>query len=106
MREFLIALLILILPIFVQSGAIEFTPPSKSPTLQKFIENLLNFLFTISLSLGTLIIVIAAILLVTAGGDPQQAERAKKIIIYTLIALVIILMSKGLIALIRDYILK
>ena len=38
----------------------------------------------------------------TAGGDPQKISKAKSIMIYTAIGLAVVLLAKGLIALIKD----
>jgi len=78
----------------------------ESPTKWKSIEDLgdavVNLLFQISLVIAPLFIIIAGFYFVTAAGDPQKIETAKKIIIYTLIGLVIILASKGIIALVKS----
>lgn len=99
MKEFLVFFLIF-LPIFVL--AFEIPRVTEAETFEEFIMNIIDFFFTIALALVPLIIVLAGIFMVTSTGNPEQFEKGKKIIIYALIGLVIILISKGLIALIEQ----
>lgn len=104
MKKFWLLFLILIFPSWV--SAITFKNPITSDTFAKLIENLINFVFTISLYLAVLLLVLAGVFMVTAAGETAQFERGKKILIYTLVGLIIVMMSKGIMVVIKEYILK
>ena len=74
----------------------------QSTTLEEIIERLVNLIFTVSIVLVPLMIVLAAFLLVTAAGNPEKIAQAKKIITWSLIGFLIVLLSKGIIAMIKQ----
>lgn len=86
-----------------------FSPPSttcicnplQAKGLFDVITPILNFLFNIALVLAPLMIVVAGILFVTATGDPAKISRAKQMLIWTGVGFGIILLAKGLIAVLR-----
>ena len=75
--------------------------PLRYSNLGDLIDAIVNFLFQISLIIAPLFIIIAGFYFVTAAGDPQKIETAKRIILYTLIGLLVIITSKGIIALVK-----
>jgi len=93
-------LLLIILPLSVL--AVEIKNPLEYDTFGELIEAIIDFIYKIALVLAPLFIVIAGFYFVTAAGNPAQIETAKKIILYTLIGFLIILLSKGLIAVIQN----
>lgn len=60
-----------------------------------------NFIFTIALALAPLLIVVGGIYIIAAQGDPAKIQNGKNIILYTLIGLLVIFLSRGLITLLR-----
>lgn len=70
--------------------------PLKCETLECAINAIINFLFYLVMALAPIMIIWAAALLLTAKGDAKQVSRARTIILWTLIALVIVLLAKGL----------
>ncbi len=60
-----------------------------------------NWLFTLGLSLAPLMILIGVFFIVTAAGDPQKIATGKRVIMYAVIGFAIIMLTNGLIALIR-----
>ena len=76
--------------------------PLVAETFGELIENLIIFIFNISLAIAPLMIIIAGILFVTAAGSPEQIGTAKKLILYTLIGFLIILLSRGLIVFFKE----
>jgi len=103
LRKKLFILLILsclILPLSVL--AIKLNNPIIYNTFGELIEAIINFIYNVALVLAPLFIVIAGFYFVTAAGNPAQIETAKKIILYTLIGFLIILLARGLIAVIQS----
>jgi len=95
---FLLLIGIFLTPLSVR-GIIKIENPLKYETFDKIIDALINFIFTLALYIAPVMIIIAGLLFVTSAGSPGQIDTAKKIILYTLIGFVIILISRGLIAL-------
>lgn len=83
-------------------AAITIPNPLNATTFQELIDSIISFIFYIGLALAPLMIIIAAFYLLTAGGDPKRVETAKSIIMYTVIGLAIILLAKGLVAVIQQ----
>ncbi|HOX30245.1 MAG TPA: pilin [Candidatus Paceibacterota bacterium] len=80
---------------------VEFVNPITDDTLDKVINNLIDFVFTIALVVCPIVIIIGGFMFVTASGDPKKLETGKKIIFWALIGLAIAIMAKGIVILIR-----
>ena len=76
--------------------------PLTYDTFEELIERITYFIYKVALVLAPLLIVIGGFYFVTASGDPAKIETGKNIIKYTLIGLLIILLSRGLITLIKQ----
>lgn len=84
------------------SVAVEITNPLQYDTFKELIEAIANFLFNVALGVAPIMIIIAGFYFITAAGDTAKITTAKNIILYTLIGLLVILLSKGLIALLKS----
>ncbi|MEA3344362.1 MAG: hypothetical protein U9Q16_01650 [Patescibacteria group bacterium] len=62
---------------------------------------IIDFLFYLALAIAPIMIIIAGFHFITAMGDPAKILIAKKIVLWTLIGLLVIISSKGLIALVQ-----
>jgi magnesium-transporting ATPase (P-type) len=78
--------------------------PLNATSFEALINGIINFIFVVALAITPLMIVIAGFYFITAAGNPQKIDTAKKIILYTAIGLAIVLLAKGLIALIQSVI--
>ena len=83
-------------------GAFCICNPIDADSFEEIINNIVDFIYTISLAIVPLMIVWAGVLYVTSGGDPKKVETAKNIILYTLAGFAVILLSKGFIAIIEQ----
>ncbi|MFQ6049551.1 MAG: pilin [Candidatus Paceibacterales bacterium] len=81
-------------------GWIRIENPLTADTFGELVDKLINFIFTIAIVLAPLMIIIAGFLFVTSGGKPEQVAKAKTIITWTIIGFIIILLAKGIVALI------
>ena len=66
------------------------------------INKLIDFLLEVALVICPLMIVIGAFFFITAAGDPTKANKGRQVMIYAIIGLVIILISKGLVNLVKS----
>ena len=83
-------------------GARGIDNPLMYDNFEELVEAIANFIFNIALVFAPIMIVIAGFYFLTAAGDPGRVATAKKIILYTLVGFAIILLSRGLVAVIRE----
>ena len=102
MKKILLISLLLSLPIMAL--AVEFQNPLEYETFGELIDAIIKFIFYIAIVVVPLMLIIGAFYLLTAAGDPKKIGTGKNIIIYTLIGLVIIMLARGLIAVIESVI--
>ncbi len=74
-----------------------FENPIRMDIFMNIFNQLIGFIFNVSLVVGPLLIIIAALLFVTAGSNPNRAETAKKMVFFTLIGLAVVFFAKGII---------
>jgi len=80
-----------------------FVNPLRAQTFAALLNTVLNFLFTIALVVAPLTILAAAFMFVTGGGNPEQVSRAKKTMIWTVVGLIVIILSKGIVTVIQNF---
>lgn len=105
MRKILLFLILLSLisSSFVLAGdVIEIQNPLKAEEFEVIVDNIINFLFKIAIVLAPLMLVIGGALFVTSGGNLAQTERGKNIILWAAVGFFILLLAKGIIALIES----
>ena len=102
LKKIILISLLLSLPIVV--SAVEFQNPLEYETFGDLIDAIIKFIFYIAVVIAPLMIIIGAFYILTAGGDPKKIGTGKNIIIYTLVGLAIILLARGLIAIIESLI--
>lgn len=66
------------------------------------VNYLIKFAFYIALAIAPLMIIYAGFLWITSAGEAAKIQTAQKIILYTSIGLGIILLARGLIAIIKS----
>jgi hypothetical protein len=79
-------------------------PLAFNGTIDQIIDNILNFLLTIGVPIAGLMFVWAGFLLLTSGGQEKTVATAKKTMIYAAIGLAVLILSKGLVALVKTII--
>jgi len=102
MKKILLILFLFSLPIVV--SAVEFQNPLEYETFGELIDAIIKYIFYIAVVVTPLMIIIGAFYILTAAGDPKKIGTGKNVIIYTLIGLAIILLARGLIAMIESLI--
>ena len=102
MKKIILISILLSLPIVV--SAVEFQNPLEYETFGELIDAIIKFIFYIAVVVTPLMIIIGAFYILTAAGDPKKIGTGKNVIIYTLVGLAIILLARGLIAMIESLI--
>ncbi len=90
-------LVLLFIPLVIEGQVVEIDNPLEADSFWELMENIVNFLFALSLPVGALMIVVAAFYFLTSGGDPEKVKKAKMLIFWTLVGIVILFLSVALI---------
>jgi len=80
--------------------------PSTPAELVALIETIGNWIFTILLGVVVIILILAGFFWVTAGGNSENVKKASDMLRNALIGIAIALGAKGLVAVIKGFILK
>jgi len=80
--------------------------PSTPAELVALIETIGNWIFTILLGVVVIMLILAGFFWVTAGGNPENVKKASDMLRDALIGVAIALGAKGLVAVIKGFILK
>ena len=80
--------------------------PSTPAELVALIETIGNWIFTILLGVVVIMLILAGFFWVTAGGNPENVKKASDMLRNALIGVAIALGAKGLVAVIKGFILK
>lgn len=83
-------------------GEFKIENPLNATSFDAVLDKLINFIFWVGITVAPVMLIIAGFMLVTAMGDPMKVDRAKKMILYTLIGLAIVILAKGLIAVLKS----
>ena len=105
MRKLLtiLILLALALPVIVSADEIiRIENPLTATSFEMIIDNVIDFVFKIAIILAPLMVIVGGFLLVTAGGNLNQVGRAKSLLLWTAIGFLVVLLSKGILAIINQ----
>jgi len=83
-------------------GGFSLPNPLQANTFQELVERLIDFAFVVALALAPLMVLVAGLVFLTAGGKPEMITRARKILFWTLLGFVVVLLAKGLIAMLKS----
>jgi magnesium-transporting ATPase (P-type) len=97
---FSILLFSLLVPLFTK--AITFNPPFETKSFEELIDAIINFIFWVAMAIVPIMIIVAAFYFLTSGGNTEKLNTAKKIILFTFIGLFIVLLGKGIVAIIKQ----
>ena len=102
MKKIFLILISTLLLLPVVALAIEFQNPLQYNTFGELIDKIMNFIFVLAVFAAPLVIIVGALQLLTSGGDPKKIGAGKNMITSALIGLAIILLARGLIAMIQQ----
>lgn len=86
------------------AGSVCIPNPLCADTFEQLLDAITNFIFWIGITLAPVIFIIAGFLYVTALGDPHRIETAKKMMLYAVIGLAVLLLARGLVAVLKSII--
>ena len=104
MKKIVIFLVIIscVVPFISRSANLQ--NPLKYESIEELVEAIINFVFNLALVIAPLIIIIGGFYIITSSGNPEKIKTGKNIIIYALVGILIILVSKGVVAIITSFI--
>lgn len=76
--------------------------PLKAKSLTDLLDNIINLLFTVALAITPIMILFGGFLFMTSSGEPAKLGRARDLLLWTAIGFIIILLSKGVTAILRE----
>jgi hypothetical protein len=71
-------------------------------TTAELIEKITNLVFYVISGLAVLFIIIGGYFILTSAGSPGQVRRGRQVILYTFIGYAVILVARGIVALIYE----
>lgn len=103
--KYILIILLLLFPFFVfgqtcPPGQVCIQNPLQSNNILVIMGAIINWIFTISLSIAVIMYIISGFRFVTAAGDPEKINTAKKMALWVTIGLMIVIASKGIVVLI------
>ncbi len=78
--------------------------PLDIDTVVELINRILDFIWKLAIVFAPVMLLVGGFYIMTAGGNPTNFEKGKKIMIYTIIGFAIVLLSRGIVALVKDII--
>ena len=100
----ILILSLIFLPLFVSAEEIIIieNPLGEGTQFEDIIDRIIDFIFRIAIVVAPLMVVIGGVMIATAAGNPQQVARARNLLIWTAIGFAIVLLSKGIIVIIKQ----
>ena len=81
---------------------VELENPLTATTVTDLIDRIINFIWFLAIVFAPIMFLIGGFTFLTSGGDPQKVSKGKNIMIYAAVGLAIVLVAKGIIALLKD----
>ncbi len=93
----------LIMPVTVAADEIiQIQNPLTATSFEAIVGNGIDFIFKIAIVLAPLMVIVGGFLFLTAGGNAEQINRAKNLLIWTAIGFLVVLLSKGILAILNQ----
>ena len=94
--------LCLALPIGAMGTVIEIQNPLTAESFEQIVDNIIDFIFKIAIVLAPLMVVVGGALVMTSGGSAEKITQGKNIILWTAVGFFILLLAKGIMAMIES----
>lgn len=78
--------------------------PLTTTKLTDVVDRILNVLFFVALAVAPIMILVAGFRFITGGGNPETLKGARQMLIWTAVGFGIILLSKGIVLILRNVI--
>ena len=86
----------------VTQNSFQIDNPIKWDNFEDVINAIIDFIFWVAILVAPIMFLIAGFNFVTSGGKPDQVKSARNMMIYTAVGLIIIMLSKGIVTLIKN----
>jgi FtsH-binding integral membrane protein len=86
------------------NGGVTIDNPITSNSFEEFVGKIAKWLFNIALVIAPIMFVIGGFYYITAQGDPAKIKKAGDLITWTAIGLIVIMLTNGIIKLLKDMI--
>jgi len=83
-------------------GGITIQNPLNVDNFPDLLDALINFIFWVGITLAPIMLIVAGLIFVTSSGSPERVTTARRFMIWTLIGLAVLLLAKGLVAVITS----
>ena len=93
----------LVLPIIVLAD-VTIDNPITAESFEEFVGDIAKWLFNVALVVAPIMFVIGGFYYITAQGDPAKIKKAGDLITWTAIGLILIMLTTGIIQLLKDMI--
>lgn len=89
--------------IFAQATTItvRFRSPITATSFEEMVIRIGNWVFTLAIGITPIMVLVGAYMLVTGGGDPRKIALGKKILLFTLIGFCLVMITRGIIELVK-----
>ena len=77
-------------------------PLGAGATIASILNNIVNFLLAVAGPIAVLVVIIAGVMFLTAGGSQERLGQAKRAMWWAVIGIAILLLSKGIVAIIQS----
>jgi len=98
----LIALIFILIPIFVAFALNIHNPFDPISDINSLLKNIIGFLIVLSIPISMIIVVYAGFLYITSAGNEDKIKTAQKTLTWALIGFAIVLIARGVPALIQE----
>ncbi len=75
--------------------------PTTHKTIEQMIKSITDYIFWLVMAAVPLMIIIGGVIVTTSGGDPKRRKTGMDFIKWTIVGLIVILFSKGIIAMVK-----
>lgn len=80
--------------------------PITADSFEIVISNIIDFIFNIAIVLVPLMVVIGGVMFLTSGGNLERVTQSKRILIWSIVGFLIVLLSKGILAMLESLLTK
>ncbi len=84
------------------AGQITLFDPLRGATFLSIVQNIIGWLFTLSIPIVSIMVMVGGYYILTSGGNEERLIRGRRTIIYAVIGFAVILISGGVVSLIRE----
>lgn len=85
-------------------GPIKLPNPFGDKDIIDLIDIIIGFLVTISIPITVIMVLVGSFLMMSAGGNAEQFRKGNKAIMYALIGFALVLVSRGIITVVKEVI--